>query len=552
MPMRSFRAALALLCAGLHFPIQAAPEPPPTPTREEWYQITFGGGPAGYMMERESPQAGGVILTETILEISLSRGDADLTMTFENRFLETEDGHPLRVESRQVLARLPVTFTWTFAADHILLRSTQGDSVQETRLPLFEGPWLTPAAVAREVSRQVSAGAESFHYRTLDPTAGPTPVEVEAQRLGEDVRATPTGPVKASRWQEVVRGTATLESVVWRDETGRMLETRTQLMGLELTTTASDRETALGKGEKGKAPELLMPTFVRPSRPIPAPRDLERAVYRLSLPAGDLPPLLTAGGQRSEPVPGGVRITVVAAGAGEGEEVADTGPYLAATTYLNHRDEGVRRLAEEALLRHGAELPNQADEAETLRDFVHHYLIHKDLATGFATAAEVVKTRSGDCTEHAVLLAALLRAVGIPSRVVGGLLYVEAFAGGEEIFGYHMWTQALLEKRWVDLDAMTPEPFDAAHIALAATALDDTTGLSALGGVLISMIGALEVEVVELGLAAEAPAGAEPGSMGGAPESSKGTTNDRGGIHHDGARGQAVHSMPGRRAPPGR
>ena len=41
-----------------------------------------------------------------------------------------------------------------------------------------------------------------------------------------------------------------------------------------------------------------------------------------------------------------------------------------------------------------------------------------------ATAAEVARSREGDCTEHAVLLAALARARGIPARVAMGLVYV--------------------------------------------------------------------------------------------------------------------------------
>ena len=35
------------------------------------------------------------------------------------------------------------------------------------------------------------------------------------------------------------------------------------------------------------------------------------------------------------------------------------------------------------------------------------------------------RTRSGDCSEHAVLLTALLRARGIPARVSHGLVYLE-------------------------------------------------------------------------------------------------------------------------------
>jgi len=98
---------------------------------------------------------------------------------------------------------------------------------------------------------------------------------------------------------------------------------------------------------------------------------------------------------------------------------------------------------------------------------------------GFASATEVARSREGDCTEHGVFLASLLRARGIPARVVSGLIYADSFAGSQNIFGYHMWTQALLDidgaKRWVDLDATLPasHPADATHIAVVTSELAD-------------------------------------------------------------------------------
>ena len=67
----------------------------------------------------------------------------------------------------------------------------------------------------------------------------------------------------------------------------------------------------------------------------------------------------------------------------------------------------------------------------------------KDFSQAFASAAEVVDTHEGDCTEHAVLLAALCRARGIPARVAIGLVYMPA----THEFGYHMWTEVYIGKR---------------------------------------------------------------------------------------------------------
>jgi transglutaminase-like putative cysteine protease len=73
-----------------------------------------------------------------------------------------------------------------------------------------------------------------------------------------------------------------------------------------------------------------------------------------------------------------------------------------------------------------------------------------------------------------MLLAALLRAAGIPSRVAVGVTY----ADGE--FISHMWTEAYLND-WTALDATLSggDVVDATHIKLAASALDGPTASDA-------------------------------------------------------------------------
>ena len=140
--------------------------------------------------------------------------------------------------------------------------------------------------------------------------------------------------------------------------------------------------------------------------------------------------------------------------------------------------------------------------ARAIRKAVYRYITAKNLDVGFASAAEVARTRKGDCTEHAVLLTAALRAAGIPARVAGGLIYADEFAGAKGIFGYHMWSQALVKvdgtPRWVDVDAtLHLEPgYDATHIALMAAPLSDAQGTqdmlaiaAAMGRVKISVVG---------------------------------------------------------------
>lgn len=104
--------------------------------------------------------------------------------------------------------------------------------------------------------------------------------------------------------------------------------------------------------------------------------------------------------------------------------------------------------------------------AKKLERFVFENIKSKSYDTGFASAKEVQKNREGDCTEHGVWLAALLRAAGIPSKVAMGLTFAEGN------YNYHMWTEAWLG-RWVALDATLCCPsVDPAHIEMADSPLE--------------------------------------------------------------------------------
>lgn len=461
-------------------------------THEDWYAVTLNGQPAGWMVSRER-EAAGELSTETQTHLSLSRGGVGLKIEVAGRFIETLDGEPLSMWSRQSTGTVPVEVTYRFREDHLELTKTQANRVSESELPLPDGEWLTPGEVSRLTTRKIAAGAERLTYRTLDPSLGPMPVEVTTERTGEELSIEVAGtPVAATGWRQTQSLMPGVDSVLYLDGEGRLVRSVTSLLGMEVIFTLTDRETALAS--QG-SPELLPSTFVKPDRPIPSPRSLHRGVYELSVPGSSLPPALpAAGAQRVERIGDKARITVTVGEAQPAGEV-DPAPYLASSAFLDHDAPAVEKLATEAL----EDAPEAAAaRAESLRAFVHGYLTAKDLGTGFGSASEVAASRSGDCTEHSVLLAALLRAAGIPSRVVGGLLYVEEFAGGREIFGYHMWTQALVDGRWLDLDATTPEPFDATHIALTASALGDEEGLLGASASLAAVMGTLRIEVLEL------------------------------------------------------
>src|SRR5205085_515826 len=100
----------------------------------------------------------------------------------------------------------------------------------------------------------------------------------------------------------------------------------------------------------------------------------------------------------------------------------------------------------------------------------------RNFTEALATADEVARTLEGDCTEFAMLTAALLRAAGIPSRTAIGLVYVDLARG--PVFGFHMWTEAWVRGQWVPLDATLGRGhIGAAHIKVTDHSWAETQSL---------------------------------------------------------------------------
>ena len=168
--------------------------------------------------------------------------------------------------------------------------------------------------------------------------------------------------------------------------------------------------------------------------------------------------------------------------------------YLDGNLMMNTADPKLIELAKQAA---GGEKEPFA-LADKLRRFVTEYVETKSLNIGFATASEVARTKEGDCSEHGVLLAALGRLNGLPSRVAVGLAYVPVFGKQEDIFGYHLWTQFFIDGRWIDVDAALRETdCSPARIAFAVSSLKNA-GLADLSLPLITKLGGIDLDILEI------------------------------------------------------
>lgn len=493
-------ALLALLLPGARALGEAIALGKSTP-HETWYVLEIQGRRSGWMYDSLRIEGDGAdrrLITRNRLEMLVKRGETELRFAIGSEFVETPEGEPVSMVVDNELGGVPTRETFEWREDGTVFRTaTRGEDTVKGNSPQPRGEWFTPAHAVRTLLEQIEAGAERVKLRVIDPTNGLAPIETTRSGFEETTVEVLGRTVPAIRCAAVTSVQPHSTTAEYLDPiSGKTLRAEYNLGALPIVVLAADEALARSPLEPA---ELLRSAFVRPDRRLEAPYELESAAYRLSIPDGVLPDLPAGGRQSVERVD--ERTAVVRLNLDATPERADTedAELLAASLMVDTRDEAVTRLASRALA--GVE-GGPAEKAEALRRFVHRFINRKDLAVGYATASEVARSGQGDCTEHAVLLAALLRASGIPSRAVSGLIYAEWFAEREDIFGYHMWTQAVLPGPdgtpvWVDLDAVMPPetPVSATHIALATTDLSDDERLNAMVE-LGPLLGTLRIEVL--------------------------------------------------------
>jgi hypothetical protein len=90
----------------------------------------------------------------------------------------------------------------------------------------------------------------------------------------------------------------------------------------------------------------------------------------------------------------------------------------------------------------------------------------KEYGASADRATDVLRQMRGDCTEHALLSVALLRALGIPARRVDGVVYVTSGDSVPALY-WHEWVEAYVGSVWTQLDPTLGQSVaDATHLAL--------------------------------------------------------------------------------------
>lgn len=292
--------------------------------------------------------------------------------------------------------------------------------------------------------------------------------------------------------QSLVPGLATYG---WVSPSGETLKSTTSMLGTEMVTYTVSREEAL-KAIDTQELDFAVSTLIKVD-PISGIYDRKEITYRIHLPDQDPTDFLAQDDVQSvkriddHTVELSIRTLPIPETTQPSTSPGDE--YLKSSDDLQLDDPNVKRHADAA----AGTLTDPAQIARAMEKYVREKLEKKNFSTALASAAEVAASLEGDCTEHAVLLAALLRVKQIPSRVAVGLVYFEL--NQQPSFGGHMWTEAWLNGKWVPLDGTLGRGGTGiGHIKLgdSSFANDNATPIGTFAPLMLA-IASLQIEVAK-------------------------------------------------------
>jgi len=314
---------------------------------------------------------------------------------------------------------------------------------REIRIPL-EGPLYVTAVALDVVNAANLKTGDSAELSVFDPsTLGRRLIRVTADEreplriMGRDVDAL---KVRVEVMGAVMSA--------WLDKDGTVLQEK-GMLGFTLKRVSP--EEALAGEPLGSGRDLTRLVSVSAGKIIQAPEQLSR----LKLAVNGVGASLFMDGERQKFEQG--ELTIVRESLPDPEQIDTSGmrEYLVPTPFMESDHPDILKLSAEIV----SDAKRPLEKARKLVAWVHAK-IEKKPVISVPSALETLKHRQGDCNEHAVVLAALARASGIPAQVEAGLVYLNGR------FYYHAWNVLFLGQ-WITADALMNQlPTDVTHLRL--------------------------------------------------------------------------------------
>ena len=439
--------------------------------RDGWMNIYQNDDKIGYSHRRLSRTPQGLSVQESIfMRINTMGMVQNIHVETRGQLLEDFSLQSVQFEIRS--GRFSFAANGTVADGVLELSTDSAESNRIFKIRLPKKPYLAAGLLDALHAADLKPG-DFFSFDIFDPvTMGLQPVKVSV--LGtEDVSV--MGSVHAAT--KIMLNFKGANQYAWLSSQGDVLQEK-GLLGMRLEKTTRRQALAdIGAGPIGDLADL---SSVASNVVLDHPGLLEQLTVAVS--GIDLEQVHLDGGRQ---LLDGNRVTIVR------ERIDNLPPalkpeqmkllekiFIQPSPFIQSDHKEIQELVDSILVDDG-ESPLQ--QARRLLKWVYDH-IDKRPVLSLPDALSTLENREGDCNEHAVLLAALARAAGIPARVETGLMYLNGR------FYYHAWNLLYLGK-WITADAVYNQlPADVTHIRFTSGSRQQSDLMGVLGRVQIEVV----------------------------------------------------------------
>lgn len=464
---------------------------------ETWFVIEFDGSPVGYEHMTSRPLSDGLsdgIVCSRRTRLNLKRAGQDLTLEASLSTRQTENGILLEFDlQREDGSGSRTERHGEYLPDHRVFRMSEKANATRRSFDLRVADKVYSPLLDTWLPSLLEQSSRSVTMPVLFPESAAVAVISAARKPSRKIRIQGGGSIDAGRILFYPQLDPARSTTFFTDPQGRVIRQEKQLVGGTLALVRTTSDVALATMTE-QSLDLDLQAVIPVDRLLSARNSRQELVLEFVVTKGFLPDIPDATFQKVERTSSmSARITLTQPtlprpGPGPAPQVI-SGPLLS-THWMPLDNPTLQRAAVIGAV-------GKSDPGEVCRQlerFVHAEMRHSAFSTAILTADEIIKVRRGDCTEHAVLLATLMRIKGIPARLAAGLVHTNRQFG----FVGHVWVEALIENQWIPFDSTVGlERLGITHVKLTDSEMPDemTSGVSLFLPVL-DLAGRTRVKVI--------------------------------------------------------
>jgi hypothetical protein len=437
-------AAAGLLLAGASAWTQATP-------KEEWTSIYINGSKVGFSRLFSQPDGQGRRVDgSTTIRAAMLGSRLEMQIDTTSRF--SAEGRIVRHEFVMSSGGRTLKVVADFTPRAVTAVSTSGGEVKRKEIPIPEGATVVddPAATV------VEEGGSVTSFLIFDPNTLSL-VPATAQDKGKGETAVKGKKVKG---RQIDINDPRAPMTLWLAEKGELIVARGP-MGMEiLPDTKAEAMKITGSADIAEA------SAIRASKPITGHES------SLVLRVKDSPASRFAPGPGQEVRQQGKDVLVT---------LRPVNPLAAPASYKIGEASGkeewtkpdLRVPSDQPAFRERAKAiigpeTDPIKAAEKIRLWVYESVGVNAGIGVMRDAREVLETKEGVCRDHAVLMAAFLRSIEIPTQLVSGIVH----QSGQ--FYYHAWVEVWNGKAWLPMDSTRPASrLSTGHVKIASGSVAD-------------------------------------------------------------------------------